>query len=71
MDEQGNPVLDKNGKQAYRAVSTTRWSSKEMLIYLRKNWKIGAMKSLKKKDYLFGSMHVLSKNGNSPNSDDS
>ena len=24
MDEQGNPVLDKNGKQAYRAVSTTR-----------------------------------------------
>ena len=38
MDEQGNPVLDKNGKQAYRAVSTTGWSSKEMLIYLRKNW---------------------------------
>lgn len=38
MDEQGNPVLDKNGKQAYRAVSTTEWSSKEMLIYLRKNW---------------------------------
>ena len=38
MDEQGNPILDKNGKQAYRAVSTTGWSSKEMLIYLRKNW---------------------------------
>ena len=34
MEEQGNPVLDKNGKQAYRAVSTTEWSSKEMLIYL-------------------------------------
>ena len=23
MDEQGNPVLDKNGKQAYRAVSVS------------------------------------------------
>ena len=29
MDEQGNPILDKNGKQACRAVSTTGWSSKE------------------------------------------
>lgn len=38
VDPEGNPVLDKHGKQAYRAVSTTGWSSKEMLIYLRKNW---------------------------------
>ena len=38
VDPEGNPVLDKHGKQTYRAVSTTGWSSKEMLIYLRKNW---------------------------------
>jgi len=26
MDEQGNSILDKNRKQAYRAVSITGWS---------------------------------------------
>lgn len=49
MDEQGNPVLDKNGKQAYRAVSTTGWSSKEMLIYLRKNWENRCNEKFKEK----------------------
>lgn len=49
MDEQRNPVLDKNGKQAYRAVSTTGWSSKEMLIYLRKNWENRCNEKFKEK----------------------
>ena len=51
MDEQGNPILDKNGKQAYRAVSTTGWSSKEMLIYLRKNWANRCNEKFKEKEY--------------------
>ena len=51
MDEQGNPILDKNGKQACRAVSTTGWSSKEMLIYLRKNWANRCNEKLKEKEY--------------------
>lgn len=49
MDEQRNPVFDKNGKQAYRAVSTTGWSSKEMLIYLRKNWENRCNEKFKEK----------------------
>ena len=51
MDEQGNPILDKNGKQACRAVSTTGWSSKEMLIYLRKNWANRCNEKFKEKVY--------------------
>ena len=51
MDEQGNPILDKNGQQACRAVSTTGWSSKEMLIYLRKNWANRCNEKFKEKEY--------------------
>ena len=38
LDGEGNPVFDKNGKQCFRAVQTTDWSSKETLLALRRSW---------------------------------
>lgn len=38
MDENGNPVLNKNGTPKMRAVHTTDWSQTETLLALRKAW---------------------------------
>ena len=38
FDEDGKPLLDKNGKQKFNAVSTTDWGTPETLMQWRKNW---------------------------------
>lgn len=38
LDENGQPVLGKDGKPKMRAVPTTNWSSKETLLVMRKAW---------------------------------
>ncbi len=38
FDDQGNPVLDKTGKQKYRAVSNTDWGTPEKLQKWRETW---------------------------------
>ena len=38
LDEEGNPILDKDGKQKYNAVQNTDWGRPETLEMWRENW---------------------------------
>jgi len=47
-DENGNHILDKNGKKAFRKVDTTDWKSKDVFLYWRKLWADKANEHLRK-----------------------
>lgn len=47
FDEQGNHILDKNGKKAFDKVDTTDWNRKEVFNYWRKLWAEKANQYLK------------------------
>jgi hypothetical protein len=47
FDEQGNHILDKNGKKAFDKVDTTDWNRKEVFSYWRKLWAETANEYLK------------------------